>query len=327
MAHIDEKQSVLVGNFLKNLNKPEEVPNFYSFRAGDQEIVADSMYPPLHHPNAINFFFFVFLHQHGFWYGDDAGYIKPLYGNVNGKRMKGSQLLWTVVKRAFDFDTDFIQPFYLAEIRPETLFSYIFRDDNGPIPFPDLETRFQLTRGYGRWFKDRGKQPVDLVETANRKEHSLEFFLETMRLVNGYENDLFQKKALLLAMALSNRPEQFLHIPDPEHWQPIIDYHVMRVLLRMGCVELSDSEKEENVPRVWVGDSMEYSVRNATAHAENNMIEASNISMPAVDKLIWEIGRTYCHEMMSPDCITCPVATVCKKRVELFQPVYRTTAY
>jgi len=317
---VNYQQIARVANFLKEQEDDgHNSLNFYSF--GDY--VATDMYPELDHPQAINFFFFVCLHQFGFWFGDANGYLEPLYSTFDGKEVKGSDALWKACMRAMDFDETIFEPERLANIGPKELFYSIFCDDNGPIPFPDLEARFKLTRSYGKSVID----PSGLVRKVNRDKSSLRSFLELSALIPGFDQDELRKKNLLLAMALANRPEQFLKASDPENWMPIIDYHLMRLALRMGLINLNSYFSQEwNKDRSWVKAGEEMQIRSACFEAIKELIRQSGHTMSFVDHKLWS-GRKYCPEMKEPDCQNCPFSSVCKKRTELFQPVFRTTAY
>ncbi len=63
-----------------------------------------------------------------------------------------------------------------------------------------------------------------------------------------------------------------------------------------------------------------------TIEIDRELIEKSDRPMFFVDEKMW-MGRKYCPEMTVPECEKCIFTSVCKKRVALFQPVTRTTAY
>lgn len=150
MADINIAQINTVASFLKHLPDSGHGLNFYSFGSGDKEIIAFDMYPVLNDPQAVNFFFFVCLHQYGFWHGDEQGYVEPLFGLIDGKKAKGSDLLWKAAKKALDKNPIVFEPEQLASIDPEKIWSDIFVDDSGPISFPDSEIRINLTHLFRR---------------------------------------------------------------------------------------------------------------------------------------------------------------------------------
>ena len=332
MAEVNMAQIERVAKVLKNMPESGHGMNFYSFPGKDgKEIVADDMYPALNHPQAINFFFFTSLQNFGFWYGDDFGYVEPLYGTMSGKQTKGAELLFKACKNALDKDETIFEPERLAKIRPTEL-ARIFSDDNGPIPFPDFEERFRMTRAYGKYFVDYPKHmphlasPEGLVDSANGSKLSLASFLVLMSKVRGYDLDMLHKRQLLLAMELANRPEKFLKVDDSKHWAPIVDYHLMRINLRLGTVVPNPHELYPLESRKWVSAEMESDVRRKTRDAVKKLMELSGKSMSFIDEKLW-MARRYCPEMEKPDCPNCVFSEVCEKKIEFFQPIFRTTAY
>lgn len=321
----DEERIRVVADVVRALPGDIQPLNFYSFRKGDQEVAQFDMYPPLHHPQVVNFFGFACLQQHGFWYGDQRGYRAPLYAQFGGKVVKGSDAFWRMCMQAFLRDPEQYMSARLADIMPEEL-SHILSDERGPVPFPDFEARFQLTRAYGECAKSRGGVEAALSR-ANVAQDSLFTFLKESQYLSGYQDPL-RKKSLLLAMTLMNRPEHFLTVRDPEHWQPIVDYHLMRLALRTGMVQVLDPGLRATLAaRAWVRDSvMEERIRQATSEAVQGVVSISGKPIDVVDHLFWR-ARQYCPEMEEPQCEKCVLKDVCEKNRELFQPVFRTTNY
>ncbi|MDP3963052.1 MAG: queuosine salvage family protein [bacterium] len=324
MANVNEAQVKRVADLLKKAEMGSGL-NFYSIKKGDTEIVLADMYPPLNHPQVVNYLFFMTAHDFGFWYGDNAGYLEPLYGTIGGKRLKGSDLLWKSCMRRFSEDASMFQPERFADITPET-FAKMFSDDNGPVPFPDLEARFMLTRAYGMWFRKYGQSPKMILQNAHDAKNPLLRFLDATSCIPGYDADSYLKKNRLLAMALHRRPEHFLAVTDHEHWKPIVDYHLMRVSLRLGLIDVAQAERNQLRLRAWCSSNMEAGIRKATFDAVSMLAELSGQSMFAIDEALW-MARKYCPEIEQPDCAKCLFNAACEKRTELFQPVLRTTAY
>ncbi|MFA5124892.1 MAG: hypothetical protein WC473_03695 [Patescibacteria group bacterium] len=334
-AIVDDCQEIAVVNpeaveklavYLKSLPPDGDLLNFYSFyNAQGEEIIASGMYPPLNHPATVDFFFYVCSQQFGFWYGDCDGYSEPLWGTLNGKRIKGSGLLWQLAKKALDNDPNFFKPINLASLSPDGFVKFL-SDDNGPVPFPDWEIRYILTTAYGRSFFKLPRvfeTPLDIIEQHPKL---LEFVNFLTLNVSGF-SDPFTKKAMLLAMALANRPEHFFKInPDSPQWRPIVDYHLMRLALRFGLVDLDDRWVDRISCRSWVDSTTERAIRLAVYDAVERVIDFSGRSMAEVDKFMWS-ARKYCPEEESPQCNKCLLEGICQQRTELFQPVLRTTAY
>jgi len=299
--------------------------NFYSFGSGDGEVVASDMYPSLHHPATLDFFFFACLHQYGFWLGDDDGYRMPLIGRIDGKACKGSDLLWKLCMRGLLADPTMFSPERLA-CADSRFCERLFTDDDGPVPFPRMRDRLELTRCYGVSLLAYGATPRSIVWQANEAKEPLRVFLAKVSRHVGYSEDPLRKKQLLLAMVLSNRPERFLHVTDVHNWAPIVDYHLMRVALRTGLVAFEDGEGEGNAERAWVDAGTESAIRHATRDAIELVVRESGRTHAVVDHLFWS-ARGYCPEMEAPRCGTCIFSKGCAKRTALFQPIFPTTAY
>jgi hypothetical protein len=327
MIVVDKEQIEMVKSVLKDLpHNKSQGPNFYSFGPPGEEKYVPELFPELDHPQAINFFFFALVHDFGFWYGDHKGYVCPLYGTIAGKETKGSDLLWKAMMIAFRKNPDIFKPKEIAYLGPEGLV-FIFSDDNGPIPFPDFETRYIQTRKYGEWFCERSTEPVRILEAANRMKETLRSFLNLVRIIPGYNEDKLMKRNLLLAMILANRPEKFLKVTDPEHWRPIVDYHLMRVALRLGMVRVEDSSlRRKLIMRAWLYKEEESLLRNAIYDAFSIIVADRELSMGFIDETFW-LARRYCPEMRKPNCEKCFFADVCPRDTLMFQPVIRTTSY
>ena len=175
-------------------------------------------------------------------------------------------------------------------------------------------------------FSYNSGSPSEILLKANQDGRPLSAFLELTREIDGYNKDHLFKKNLLLAMILANRPEGFLHVKPEDFKDPIVDYHLMRVALRLGLVFLNWIEWDFISKRKWVDEWLETDIRAKTFQAVKTVIELSGKPMSEIDFLLWS-ARRYCPEMTVPDCPECIFNDVCQKKVELFQPVFRTTNY
>ena len=323
---LDHERIEKVVQHLKVLRDVPRGMDFYSVEGADGErIVLEDMYPPLDDPHAVDLFFFACLNQYGFWYERElGGYRAPMVGRFNGKEAKGSDLLWRLLRRQLGMDPRFFEPERLAALSSEEL-AIALRDDVG-TPWPDFATRVRLTRGYGRALSSNGWTPRAIVEHANASARPLEEFIRLTRHLPGFNEDLLFKKNIFLAMILARRPEQFLKVGANEPWPPIVDYHLMRVILRLGLVELSPHDESDNVRRLQVCPTQESLVRTAVASVVDLLVQRTGMTMAAIDELLW-MARRYCPEMSEPECSACQFEPVCAKKTKRFQPILRTTAY
>ncbi len=325
MAKVNYEQCVRVAEIIRTAIDAPQGLDFYHIKTKGELTPAPHMFPELWHHRAVDFFFFSCMQNYGFWYGNDHGYEAPLFATINGMKMKGSDALTIMCKKALDKNEDIFHPHMCARMTPDE-FAGILSDDHGPVPFPDFEARFRLARAFGAWFIKNRTLPEDLVRQANASGQPLRFLIETTAKIPGYNADYLNKKNYLLAMALAQRPEHFLKVSDPEHWQPIVDYHLMRVALRLGIVDIWPEESLLVANRAWIGSAAEDKIRFATYTANQMIVEQSGKPMFVSDNTFWH-ARKYCPEMATPQCEKCIFNAVCEKRVELFQPVIRTTNY
>ena len=318
---------------MKNMPSGEPL-NFYGFtNASGYPIIFEDMYPPLHAEGTVNFFFFAMMHNFGFWVDDGGKYVSPLYGTCGGKsRVKGSDLLWKILCAAWRRDAECFSPAQLR-ITSDDDFARIFSDDDGPVPLFNTAKRLALTRDYARWFRTTrmaGQTPSALLSYANEHADPVHVLREILTHpengLPGFCEDPLGKKAELLLMALVNRPENYLRTNESSSWRPIVDYHDMRLALRLGHVTLPKEWVVENEQRLITSPKREEAIRNATHQADILLMRESGLTRDTIDILKWS-ARASCPETVAPNCGACLFQSVCAKRITLFQPMRRTTYY
>jgi sugar/nucleoside kinase (ribokinase family) len=284
-------------------------------------------FPPVGHPEVVDFFFASTLQQFGFWYASEGRYQAPMIAPIDGHEAKGSDYLWRAYLRKLDSDqSNFYTPQTQAHLSREDMIM-LFGGDDGSDPMPALDLHLAQAHAYSRDMLALNLKPADIVEAANVAAHPRRTFLEKLDHIGGYKDDPLRKKSALLAMILAQRPEHFLHLRVEDTSPPIIDYHLMRSCLRIGLLDILDESLEGKLrDRKLVQADEEWAVRHAAYRAIMQVTEQSRKSMGAVDWFFFN-ARRRCPEMTEPECGLCPVDPVCARRKELFQPVFRTTFY
>jgi len=316
--HVDRDQ---IARFAKLL------PSLSSIRPFDFCGTEEGVLFPLNkQAGALETFFFNAAHQFGFWYLEDGRYTKPMIAQAGGVNRKGSDFMFFCTQRALNQNPSFFDPVRLDSLDDDAC-DAIFHDDHGRNPLPMWPEHLAIIRGCASWFVREQITPHELVDRANASTHPLKTFLDALREIPGYKEDPLQKKAMLLAIILENRPEHFLNVTDPESAVPIIDYHLQRSALRTGLVRVDDPALRQKIEaRAEVTPADEQDIRQATYDAIQQLVELSGLSVAAVDYFFF-MNRTKCPEMTEPKCPECPVRSICKKETTLFQPVIRTTSY
>ncbi len=324
MVIINENMVAQFAELIRGMPEAKPLDFYHTFDGAAHD---SAKYPELNHPRVLEFFLLAVLHDHGFWHGDRQGYVGPMYATINGQRLKGSDALWTSLKRALDDDPDLFSFGRLENVSEHTMWERLFVQDTGPLPFADPGTRWQVTRKFISQANKNGL--LNRLRTINDSpQHGpLSDFCRLLKDYPCYGDDPLQKKTQLLAMVLMNRPERFLQPAAGEQLKPIVDYHLMRVVLRLGLVEFTDENAAtKNRQRAWVSPSMEHSIRRNVHKALTRVLELSGATPDKLDFALWS-ARKYCPEMTPPDCNQCRFNGLCAKRTDLFQPVIRTTSY
>ncbi len=281
------------------------------------------LFPPSGDTAAVAWFAAATLQQYGFWYETDGSHAGPMIATIDGVARKGSDYLWAQYLRA---DPAFMRP-AAQSVVDAVAWSNVAADDDGVDPYPDPEQRAELCRAYGRTLESIGCTADQLVAAAAGSPRPMRSLLRLLDHVGGYREDPWRKKSALLGVILRQRPERFLPDADGDDAPPIVDYHVQRTALRTGMVVVRDGDlRAQVVARQVVGPDDEAAIRAATFTAVALLAERSDRPMGAVDWFLFQM-RHRCPEMTAPDCAHCPALPACAQSVELFQPVFRTTAY
>lgn len=268
------------------------------------------LYPGRGRDGVLEYFFFACAHQFGFWTLQDGRWTAPMVARLDGRGLKGSDFLWRAATRAWQKNPRVFFPDALAALSDRQL-DEVFHDDTGVNPLPMWPEHLALICGYARWFTVRNTAPAELLRRAQAAAKPLQALLAALAEIPGYAEDPLQKKAMLLAIALENRPEHFLQVADPESAVPIIDYHLQRSALRTGLVRVEPSALRRKLEaRELLAADEEAAIRRATCEAIAKLVARSGLSAAAVDWFFFQ-NRTGCPEIAAPDCPACPVQAHC----------------
>jgi len=288
---------------------------------------ATNSHPPVGHASTLDYFFAVTLQQFGFWEDDGKQYVRPMIAQMDGKALKGSAYMAKAYLRVLDTDSQFYSPARQTIIQKDELLK-IFRSDSGHNPIPAFDLHLRLANKFGQDMLALDLSPLEVVNRVNAKKKPLRAFLQMLDTISGYKEDPLSKKANLLAMILIQRPESFLSIGSNENLLPIVDYHCMRVCLRLGLIDVINSSLSRKlIYRQLVTTDEEWAVRLAAYQIQPLIKEISGKSIGAINQFFFKYMRSRCHEMISPECNGCITDQVCLRRKQYFQPVLRTTNY
>jgi len=105
--------------------------------------------------------------------------------------------------------------------------------------------------------------------------------------------DPFRKKSTLFVTLAQSAG--LLNVKDIENVVPIMDYHMQRVLLRLGCVEIVDLKLRHALVNHEKVDSDE-EVRFASIEAVKQLASHSGHPATIIHDFLWPLGRSCCKE-------------------------------
>ncbi len=196
-------------------------------------------------------------HKTGYGRAHDVGGEGPF---------EGSELMWTVAL-ASDLE---LTADRLAAIDGETVAAAL-RVDDETVADPDRRAALWRDLAAGLIADYEGSAQV-LLAAAEGRLGAPTGLLERLCSFEAY-GDPLAKKAQLFAKICERRG--WFVVDDPENWQVSADNVLMRLALRSGLVEPGDLA----------------SVRAATRDAFKRVANASEISPPVLDDMLWELGR------------------------------------
>jgi hypothetical protein len=249
-----------------------------------------------------------------------------MVASIDGIERKGSDHLWAMYDRWARRDPDALSPRRQAHLT-ETEWAAAASDDDGADPLPASALHLDVARRHGQTLLALGVSVPALVTLAAAHPSPMRSLLTLLDHVGGYREDPLRKKSALLGVILRQRPERFLPPTADDDAPPIVDYHVQRTCLRTGMVTIDDASVATHLAaRTIAPTDVEAAVRRASSDAIAALCSASGRDMGTVDWFLFTM-RDRCPEARRPDCSRCPADPACAHRIELFQPVVRTTAY
>ncbi len=112
-------------------------------------------------------------------------------------------------------------------------------------------------------------------------------------------SDPYKKKISFLVKLLEDA--DLIKINDPENYIPIMDYHMQRVLLRLGCVDVNDKDLYEDLINKKELSSDEL-IRNECINAIKIIADKSGYSIASMNDFFWPHGRSCCNSV--PLCVS-----------------------
>jgi len=157
-----------------------------------------------------------------------------------------------------------------------------------------LEERAQLMLDASAFIVENyGGQVGDMINsTEQRLYNDRKGLYELLPKMEAYA-DPFQKKSTFLIKLLEEA--SLLQVEDPKNFIPIMDYHMQRLLLRLGCVEIKDKQLQRQLTDRTPVKS-DKTVRSASIEAFKVIARHSGYPVTKMNDFFWSLGRSCCNE-------------------------------
>lgn len=195
-------------------------------------------------------------------------------------------------------DSELLDPFFVKNQTPRALserFAVLFSETGDPkdCTLDRLDERSRLCIDMSQKLVEHYGGRVGAL--IAKSQGCLEGEQGIYRLLSDFEaySDPFKKKSSLFVTFAHK--VGFFEIHDLENLIPIMDYHMQRVLLRFGCVEILDEQlrqaliKQENLPS-------DEEIRSSSIEAVHQLARYSGHSVFNIHDFLWPLGRSCCKE-------------------------------
>ncbi|NOX46778.1 MAG: hypothetical protein GXO89_07355 [Chlorobi bacterium] len=199
-------------------------------------------------------------------------------------------------------DSGFFQPEYLSSINIseithnlKCLFSYDGQPENCTLDRLEERARMLkemavlLNRNYGN------SAAKFLDESKGLLYNNGKGYYESLANLEAFCDPKKKKITFFLKLATDAKT---LEIKDKGNIIPIMDYHMQRVLLRMGCVETDRESQSKLINKEVFGSDSE--IREACIESVKIISKTSRHGILSMNDFFWPLGRSCCNE--SPLC-------------------------
>ncbi len=139
----------------------------------------------------------------------------------------------------------------------------------------------------------------ELLDQSDKKLHnSGKGIYDILTQFQGFNDPLKKKITFFLKLATD---AGVFNLSDTENIIPIMDYHMQRVLMRMGCVEINDKQFHSDLISKKPVDSDKV-IREACIKAIKIIADIAGHNILKMNDFFWPLGRSCCNE--NPLCVS-----------------------
>ena len=199
-------------------------------------------------------------------------------------------------------DSNFLHPEFLASISTkeiikqlQILFSFDGQPENCTLD--RLEERARMLKEMAfllnRKYENSAIKLMD--ESDGLLYNNGKGLYENLGNLEAYCDPKKKKITFFLKLAIDAKT---IEIKDKQNIIPIMDYHMQRVLLRMGCVETNEETRKKLINKDTFSSDSE--IREACIESIKIIAETSGNDILSMNDYFWPLGRSCCNE--SPLC-------------------------
>ena len=195
-------------------------------------------------------------------------------------------------------DPDFLSNLDIQQL--STLLKPHFSADRKPenCTLDSIEERAKLMIDCSKFLMKNYEGSVSkLIDSSgNFLKNSGDGLYETMSEMEAWSDPLNKKITFFVKLC---QDTELLKIKDTENFTPIMDYHMQRVLLRTGCVEVG--EKLGEILRDRIPLENDTIIRQKSIEAMQIIAQTSGHPIVGMNDIFYMLGRSCCNE--KPLCI------------------------
>lgn len=136
------------------------------------------------------------------------------------------------------------------------------------------------------------KNSISVLDFIEKSQKQPAYFYKNLKETEAYADPL-QKKTSFLMKLLEDAG--FADFDQQQEIIPIMDYHMQRVLLRTGCVEVQDDNLEKHLKnKEAIADDSE--IRKACIESMRIIARESRRSVLKMNDVFYTLGRSCCNE-------------------------------
>jgi hypothetical protein len=137
-----------------------------------------------------------------------------------------------------------------------------------------------------------------LLDRAHQHVGGENGFYASMDHFSSFQDPLKKKSGVFLYFLEVSGRWQFT---DPDQVVPMIDYHVIRLLCRTGCIEIADESLKEKLSKRELATAEEERILREAAF-QARLALTKTFDVPERGELLYLLGRSYCRN--TPVCVS-----------------------